>query len=1262
MVEQRGVIVTDNPLDYAVAISVHRQVAKDQGLRGCYPVQLPSRFSQVYQKLFTYYDLKVIDFASLLPAASATERSRLAADLYAANDRKVTIPTDSGTETLAAAIQACLQNELPLVLDAAAASDVPVPLPPMQTGRPNHVLCVRRKSEFAIAAMFYAQLMRKQAWLVDDVEEIFESGRWRGVESAILVDDFPRFNKAFLERIAGWLPTDGVTNSPAILTAYSPAAFSGLIWRMLEHQDFRKSGRRSQNLKPFELMDLGNTRPLEYAVVPEHGNESHMHYGHDVVCGAVSSDFRGESKRPFNCEWSCPHEPRYSAAQIPVHHLAIISCNTLTLGDGVVTPDFSLLLNFLNGWPIAVIAPFQHAVATPAAAILADALIQSGLNLGEITQRLNSVSPVGSHKFPAYVLVGDPEVVIGNHAAKRATTKITATPATTEITFSEVRGRIAEYALPEDLVTAMLSRGERPAVTSISGLMQPGVHFCFTTQRGSVSDGLLIFSEQDLPAGPWVISIEPIGKPTERDRALIANWSGKIHQQRVFGFDPVLISRLEDAVVSLVRVRSSYPGYSESLFPAEYGIGGGTLSGRLQLVRHALLKELVQRTADRVWLSHHYAEHYPSARHLDSGGAKDLCAFCGIPTHCWRYEDDCTGLAARDMVICPRCGIVNDCPAASEVQIDLQPVPSISGTTHRQRIRIGNHSGRDLRVSYFVQFHSWRKLGVDGDTQIFEDVIPPEGWVEREIDFHFARPLPDYIHDVMSYVLTDTLDLYCVGQRVATQQKGMFVARQGDAHAHHPHDPHQHGHHAAAHPPAHDAHAQHASPHPPQPHAPMHSQSGHDILLDPFGIEKKKPAKRPIVIIEPHAALYRYLQIARRRFHVIVLTTRPDRCLQRERYYNRSMGFPTGTQLDRLIQCDTTSVDAMYEALVPWKDTLAGALAGDDVFVPVTAELGRRFNFDYALPEDGVTQHLKTAMKQRFRERNIPTPRFVIARSLEEARQAWEELGRDCMVKMVDFEASMNIFRVSSAAELEAAWDAIVNNRNNLKMPFPLSREVILEEFVSGRELTIEGYVQGDRVVCLNFCEKITDQFIVVGHLLPALVSEKEAEILRHVAEHCVRAVGMRNTVFHVEVHLAGDTPYVIECAARPPGANMVELMYRSYGFDLMEISLSLAANEPVTELPREPKVHFAMLALYSKQGGKLDRIDGLEELRGRGGVAHIHLDAKPGDVIEPLSGTHQADGFVMLEDLTALGVRDKAAWMQEHVRLLLAEELEQVA
>jgi biotin carboxylase len=217
---------------------------------------------------------------------------------------------------------------------------------------------------------------------------------------------------------------------------------------------------------------------------------------------------------------------------------------------------------------------------------------------------------------------------------------------------------------------------------------------------------------------------------------------------------------------------------------------------------------------------------------------------------------------------------------------------------------------------------------------------------------------------------------------------------------------------------------------------------------------------------------------------------------------------------------------------------------------------------------------------------------------------------------------------------------------------------VIVEEYVSGRELTVEGYVHGDDIVCLNFSEKLTEtNFIVVGHYLPALVSPKEAEILRTVATNCVRAVGMRNSVFHIEMHLSGDDPYVIECAARPPGLHMVELMYRTYGFDLMEISLSLAVGEPVTEAPRDPKKHFAMLSLYSRTAGILDHIEGVHELQHRGGVAHLHFDVKPGDRIQPLSGLHQREGFVILEDATAEGVRDKARWAREHVRFALLRD-----
>jgi biotin carboxylase len=347
----------------------------------------------------------------------------------------------------------------------------------------------------------------------------------------------------------------------------------------------------------------------------------------------------------------------------------------------------------------------------------------------------------------------------------------------------------------------------------------------------------------------------------------------------------------------------------------------------------------------------------------------------------------------------------------------------------------------------------------------------------------------------------------------------------------------------------------------------------------------------------------------------------------------------------------------MYDALKPMRQEIAGVLAGQEAVLPESVDLGWRLGFDYAKPEDAITHHVKTAMKRRFQERGVPTPRFFIARTWEEAMQAWEDLGRNCMVKMVDASSSMNIFRVTTMEELESAWDIIINNRRNVKSIIPLSKEVILEEFVDGRELTVDGYTQGDRVVCLNFSEKITESsFVVVGHVLPALLSSREEEILRQVADQVVRAEGMRNSVFHIEVHLQGEKPHVIECTSRPPGQHTVELMYRSYGFDLMDISVSLAVGDQVFDSATEPKKHFAMLALYSLHEGTFERLDGIEELKGRGGLVHSYLAAKPGDRIEALATFHQRYGFVILEDTTAQRIREKAQWARSHLHMTLAE------
>src|SRR5262249_11990140 len=85
-----------------------------------------------------------------------------------------------------------------------------------------------------------------------------------------------------------------------------------------------------------------------------------------------------------------------------------------------------------------------------------------------------------------------------------------------------------------------------------------------------------------------------------------------------------------------------------------------------------------------------------------------------------------------------------------------------------------------------------------------------------------------------------------------------------------------------------------------------------------------------------------------------------------------------------------------------------------------------------------------------------------------------------------------------------------------------------------------------------------------------------------------------------------------------------------------------------------EPRGHHAILALYSRQSGVLAAIEGLDQLEARGGVMHLKLGVKPGDRINALETFREKFGLVMLQDETPAGMREKAKWLRENVKLVV--------
>jgi biotin carboxylase len=416
-----------------------------------------------------------------------------------------------------------------------------------------------------------------------------------------------------------------------------------------------------------------------------------------------------------------------------------------------------------------------------------------------------------------------------------------------------------------------------------------------------------------------------------------------------------------------------------------------------------------------------------------------------------------------------------------------------------------------------------------------------------------------------------------------------------------------------------------------------------------LGPNEAHPAARHeyIVVVDPVAHFFRYCTAARTRgLGVIVLSASADVCRAEQAGYAAMVDDFPENPVDVFLTYEADDDVSALAALDPYRHLIQGLVAGDEVTVASTARLGRDLGFAYTAPEDARCCQIKSYMKQRLIERGVRTPRFVAVTTLTDGLAAWERFGSDAMLKMVDYAMSLGVFRVTSREEFEYAWRTIERNRLLLDHGFATDNTVLVEEFIGGREFSVEGYVRGATVEILNFCEKLTHaNFMVTGHYIPARVNGDEEQLLSDIARACVVALGLRNSVFHAEVHIFNGEAYVIECAARPPGQYSVAVIKRVYGFDLMELNIDLACGLDTDVRRGAPRCWSAIMALYSDKSGIVKDVEGLNALRDRPECYAAKCTVKPGDAVHRLETFRDVLGLAFLEAPDFETVRDAFAW-----------------
>jgi len=300
-----------------------------------------------------------------------------------------------------------------------------------------------------------------------------------------------------------------------------------------------------------------------------------------------------------------------------------------------------------------------------------------------------------------------------------------------------------------------------------------------------------------------------------------------------------------------------------------------------------------------------------------------------------------------------------------------------------------------------------------------------------------------------------------------------------------------------------------------------------------------------IVIIDPVSSGINYLSAAQDLgLNVYVCSTDEGQ---------RRLSLDQRKKTHKVIEIDTNNFDLMFATLHRLGD-ISAVLPGVEYAVPMASRLGAALgtihlnNFAVQLVRN------KFKFRSRLTELGLSNIGFFLNYS-GEAVQIPKGFRFPAVVKPVDMAGSINVSKVYNLEELTQVIEAF-NRALPDDVGFTSNGNVIIEEYISGQEFSIEGVVcQDGRIKVVSITEKLLGSepfFVEVGHIVGQHCDKASRSKMTNYAHAVLDAIQLNVGPFHLELRITPEgNPVAIELAARLPGDKIVELIKRSYGVDI---------------------------------------------------------------------------------------------------------------
>ena len=291
------------------------------------------------------------------------------------------------------------------------------------------------------------------------------------------------------------------------------------------------------------------------------------------------------------------------------------------------------------------------------------------------------------------------------------------------------------------------------------------------------------------------------------------------------------------------------------------------------------------------------------------------------------------------------------------------------------------------------------------------------------------------------------------------------------------------------------------------------------------------------------------------------------------------------------------------------------------------------------LPYNALTAVATTRNKHRLRRKvaaaGLLSPRYERLSVEDDPVRAAQRVPFPCVLKPMHLAASRGVIRADDAEQFAIAFErlaAILGEPDVVQRGGRLARRLLVEAFIPGEEVALEGLLTGGDLTVLAMFDKpdpldgpfFEETLYVTPSRLPADV---QTAIVEQMVK-TVAAIGLREGPVHAEWRINEQGVWLLDIAARSIGGLCSRVLRFGSGLSLEELLLMHAAGENISDQKRE-NVAAGVMMLPIQRRGVLHAVDGQQAARRIPGIEGLVITVALGQEVVPLPEGVQYLGFL---------------------------------